>query len=150
MPTFFPVFSTDALSELARQEWEGNFRELERVAFDLFYECDRRQTMPIIDRALVANIVKSWHVPVPGTPAENPLDGMTEAERQKLKDIQQALRKSGFVIADVLKKQAYFKSRPPLKRYLLKHVEKLALDVRDDSRMVRFLGLKGVVSEFGI
>ena len=140
--TFFPVFSSDALFELASHEWEGNFRELERVAFDLFYECDYRQLSMFIDGARVSNIVNTWHVPQIGTSAENAVEGMTEAERQKLKDIQQALRKSGYVIAEVLKNQAYFKSRPPLKKYLLEHVEKLALDIRGDSRMARFLGLK--------
>ncbi|WP_167242577.1 sigma 54-interacting transcriptional regulator [Burkholderia sp. Cy-637] len=139
VPTFFPVFSLDALFELASQEWEGNFRELERVAFDLFYGCDYQQLSTRIDRARVENVVNSSHVP--GNPAGNAADGMTEVERRKLNDIQQALRESRFVIATALKNQPYFRSRPPLKRYLRDHVEKLAADIRGDSRMTRFLGL---------
>jgi DNA-binding NtrC family response regulator len=38
--SFFPIWQQDALSALAGQEWEGNFRELERVAFDLFHWYD--------------------------------------------------------------------------------------------------------------
>lgn len=140
VPTFFPAFSLDALSELASQEWEGNFRELERVAFDLFYESDFRQQSPSIDRLRVVNVLTSWHAQVPGNKAGEAVDGMTDVERRKLNEIQQALRASGFVIANVLKKQAYFRSRPPLKRYLRDHFDKLAVDIRSDSRIVRFLG----------
>lgn len=141
VPTFFPMFTREALTELASQKWDGNFRELERVAFDLFYECDYRQQLPSIDSPRVMNVVKSWHVPLPGNTAGNTADGMTEVDLDMLKTIQKALRDSGFVIAKALKQQGYYKSRPPLKRYLRDHVEKLDADIRNDSRMIQFLGL---------
>ena len=50
VPKFFPVFSLDALAELASHDWEGNFRELERVAFDIYYESDFLQQSIIIER----------------------------------------------------------------------------------------------------
>jgi hypothetical protein len=139
VPTFFPMFSLDALSELTGQEWEGNFREMERVAFDLYYGCDYQQQSMSIDRSRVVEVMKSWCVPVP---TGNAADGMNDAERRKLNDIQKTLRDSGFVIAKVLKNQLYYRSRPPLKRYLRNHIEKLDADIRGDFRMARFLGLK--------
>lgn len=138
--TFFPVFSQEALSELAIQEWEGNFRELERVAFDLFYGCDYQQLSQYFDKNRIVNSVKSWNLQIDGNLEKNSkTEGMTNVEQQKLNDIQQALRKSGFVIASVLKKQPYYRSRSPLKTYLRNHIDKLDKDIRSDSRMVRFL-----------
>lgn len=138
VPTFFPVFSLSALSVLAEQEWEGNFRELERVAFDLFYGCDHQQQSTIIEDTHVKNVMSSWSAL--GRHADSIADGMTEVERRKFNDIQQAIRKSGFVIAKILKNQPYFRSRPPLKKYLRDHIDKLADDIRSDSRMEKFLG----------
>jgi hypothetical protein len=66
---------------------------------------------------------------------------MTELERRKLNDIQRPIRKSGFVIAAVLKSQPYLRSCPPLKMYLRDHVERLAADIRSDTGIERFLGL---------
>ena len=141
VPTFFPVFLPEALSELANQAWEGNFRELERVAFDLYYECDYQQQSISFDRARVAHAVKSWHVSAPGVNTRNCIDGMSDVEQRKLNDIQRALRESSFVISKALKNQPYYLSRPPFKKYLQSHINKLDEDIRRDSRMIRFLGL---------
>lgn len=141
VPTFFSALLPEALSELASQDWEGNFRELERVAFDLYYECDYQQQSISIDRARVRHAVKSWHLTAPGVKTGNCIDGMSEAEQRKLNDIQQALRKSAFIISTVLKNQPYYLSRPPLKKYLQSYIDKLDEDIRGDSRMIRFLGL---------
>jgi hypothetical protein len=42
-----------------------------------------------------------------GNSPGNAADGITEVEQRKLNDIQQALRKSGFVIAKALKTNSY-------------------------------------------
>ncbi len=141
VPTFFPIVLPEALSELANQDWEGNFRELERVAFDIYYECDYQHKSIFIDRARVTHVVKSWHIAAPGVKVKNHIDGMSEAEQGKLNDIQQALRKSSFIISTVLKSQPYYRSRPPLKKYLQSHIDKLDEDILGDSHMIRFLGI---------
>lgn len=142
VPKFFPVFSRDALAELASHDWEGNFRELERVAFDIYYGSDFLQKSIIIDRARVTHAVTSWHATVTGSLAENISDGLNEMDRKKLNDIQQALRDSNFVINRVLKKQPYYKSNKPLKSFLQSHMEILDKDILRDSRMVKFLKLE--------
>lgn len=142
VPKFFPVFSLDALAELASHDWEGNFRELERVAFDIYYESDFLQQSIIIDRARVTHAVTSWHATLPGGLAENISDGLNEMDRKKLNDIQQALRESNFVINRVLKRQPYYKSNKPLKSFLQSHTEILDKDILRDSRMVKFLTLE--------
>lgn len=142
VPKFFPVFSRDALAELASHDWEGNFRELERVAFDIYYESDFLLKSIIIDRARVTHAVTSWHATVTGSLAENISDGLNEMDRKKLNDIQQALRDSNFVINRVLKKQPYYKSNKPLKSFLQSHMEILDKDILRDSRMVKFLKLE--------
>ncbi len=156
--SFFPIWQQDALSVLAGQEWEGNFRELERVAFDLFYwyddfheqdyyprigESDDDSRKPQqIGKAQVEDVLKSWHASASGDPPRDSADGMTTRKREMLEGIQDALRESNFKIANVLKIQPYILSRQTLKRYLRDHVEQLAADVRTDSRMIEFLALK--------
>jgi hypothetical protein len=153
--SFFPIWQQDSLSALAGQEWEGNFRELERVAFDLFYwyddfheqdyyppigESDDDSRKPQqIGKAQVEQVLKSWHAPASGNPPRDSADGMTTRKWKMLEGIQDALRESGFIIAKVLKSQPHFKSRPTLKAYLRDHVEQLAADVRTDSRLIQFL-----------
>ena len=153
--SFFPIWQEDALSALAAQEWEGNFRELERVAFDLFYWYDdfheQNYYPPIgessddswkpqqIGKAQVEHVLNSWHAPASGNPPKDSTDGMTTRKREMLDGIQDALRESGFIIAKALKSQPYIRSYTTLKTYLRDHVEQLAVDVRTDSRMIRFM-----------
>jgi transcriptional regulator with PAS, ATPase and Fis domain len=142
VPTFFPEFSLDALTELASHDWEGNFRELERVAFDIYYETDYLQQSIIIDRARVKHAVTSWHATLLGGLAENISDGLNKMERKKLNDIQQALRESDFIISGVLKRQPYYKSNKPLKSFLQSHADILDKDILSESRMIKFLKLE--------
>jgi hypothetical protein len=61
-----------------------------------------------------------------------------------LEGIQDALRDCSFIIERALKIQPYFRSRPTLRKYLRDHVGQLATDIRNDSRIVRFLALEKV------
>lgn len=141
LPTFFPSFTVEALVELANQEWEGNFRELERVAFDLFYECDFKNKPSLIDNQRVIKIIDSWFIQMPITAEDENKSALDDPQRKKLKDIQDALRKSKFVISKFLngQYQPYYKSRPPLKKYLDMHKDALDFDVLSDSRFVSFM-----------
>lgn len=136
--SFFPILKAEALSTLAKQEWEGNFRELERVAFDLFHRYDDfyEQDSYQIDKLQVENILKSWHVTASYNPPKDNVDGMIALKQGMLEGIQKTLREEGFIISNVLKKQPYFRSRPTLKAYLLANVEQLAADVKADSSMI--------------
>lgn len=138
--TFFPTFLPEALSQLVTQEWEGNFRELERVTFDLFYHCDYKEQEPVINKTNVITAIKSWNLQMNDeSEIDSKTHGMTDVELKKLNEIQQTFRESGFVIASVLKNQLYYKSRPPLKKYLRNNIDKLDDDIRSDSRMAKFL-----------
>ena len=138
--TFFPTFLPEALSQLVTQEWEGNFRELERVTFDLFYHCDYKEQEPVINKTNVITAIKSWNLQMNDElEIDSKTHGMTDVELKKLNEIQQTFRESGFVIASVLKNQLYYKSRPPLKKYLRNNIDKLDDDIRSDSRMAKFL-----------
>jgi transcriptional regulator with AAA-type ATPase domain len=155
--SFFPVWQQDAISTLAGEEWDGNFRELERVAFDLFdwydhfleqdyYPANRQSDDDLrkpkqIGTLQVNNVLKPWRALALGESLKDSVDGVTARKREKLESIQDALRESGFIIAKVLKSQPYFRSRPTLRTYLRDHRDQLAADVRGDSRMIRFLGV---------
>ena len=158
--SFFPIWQQDALCTLAGEEWEGNFRELERVAFDLFdwyddfheqdyyprnWQSDDDSRKPEqIGKLQVENVLKPWRAPAPSNLPRDSADGVTARKREMLEGIQDALRESGFIIAKVLKSQPYFRSRPTLRTYLRDHIDQLSVDVRTDSRMIRFLALSKV------
>lgn len=135
VPTFFPVFTIGSVSELVNQEWEGNFRELERVAFDLFYECDYLHKKPLFDKTDASSICARGI----GQQISEITDGASEASQKKLLEIQQVLRECKFVICRALKAQAYYRSRNAMRGYLCKNIDKLAPDVRSDSRIINFL-----------
>jgi hypothetical protein len=156
--SLFPEWKQEALSALAQQEWEGNFRELERVAYDVFYAYDYHQgdyyphlsesddagQPQQIGRIHVENILRSWFVPASGNRLPSVGDGMAARKQEMLEGIQDALRDCGFIIERALKIQPYFRSRPTLRKYLRDHVGQLATDIRNDSRIVRFLALEKV------
>jgi DNA-binding NtrC family response regulator len=139
--SFFPVFTQEALSELANQDWDGNFRELERIAFDLFYECDSGNKSASIDDLRIKEIINSWNNKTTKLNTSEQTNTLSEAEQRKLKDIQYALRKSEFVIADFIKcqHQSYYKSRVSLRTYLKTHKDFLDTDVINDSRIIKFI-----------
>jgi hypothetical protein len=152
--SFFPLLRQEALSALARQDWDGNFRELERVAFDLFNwyddrheqndytrmgEADESQNPQYIGEPEVTNLLKTSHTWSSSNQQADGVDGMTRRKREMLDGIQDALRESGFIIETALKSQPYFRSRPTLLKYLRDNVEHLAADVRLDSRMIGFM-----------
>jgi hypothetical protein len=141
--SFFPILRSEALSTLAKQEWEGNFRELERVAFDLFHRYDDfyEQDYYQIGKLEVENILKLWNVLASISPPIDSADGMTLRKLEMLQGIQDALRESRFIIDRVLKNQPYFLSRPTLKSYLLENFEQLSPDIKVQSRIIDFLDL---------
>jgi len=161
--SFFPEWKQDALSVLAQQEWEGNFRELERVAYDVFYRYDEYHESDYyphvsgygdagqpqqIGKVHVEDSLRSWFVPASGKQQPGVGDARAALEQNMLEGVQGALRDCGFIIARVLKNQPYIRSRPTLRNYLRDHVGQLASDVRTDSRMVRFLALESVSDRF--
>jgi DNA-binding NtrC family response regulator len=140
-PCFFPLLDMETLDLLAHQEWEGNFRELERVAFDLFQEFDEagHQTDGRLSRLHIERALKSGHSPASYNLPADAIDGMTAPERRKLDEIQKALRDTRFVIRKAMNAQEYIKARETLRTYLRKNVEKLDQDIKKDSRLIAFL-----------
>lgn len=138
--SYFPTFTNDALFELKSHNWEGNFRELERVAFDIFDVIDGRFTSEV-DSEVVKKVIHAWLSKTKAIDSDKTPSGPNEAEQRKIQDIQNALRRSNFVIKTTLngEYQSYFKSRPPLRRYLNKYRSYLDEDVINDSRIIEFL-----------
>ncbi len=139
---FFPVFSSDALFEIKNKDWEGNFRELERVAFDIFYECDFLNGSSEITSRRVIDIINSWYDGDKAIYNQNPKDPVvSSAEFGKLKEIQSAILKCEFIIKDVIngQHQSYYRSRLPLRNYLIKNKHLLDSNILSDSRMRKFL-----------
>ncbi len=138
--SYFPTFTNDALLELKSHYWEGNFRELERVAFDIFDEIDGRLTSEV-DSEVVKKVIHAWLSKTKAIDSDKTPSGPNEAEQRKIQDIQNALRRSNFVIKTTLngEYQSYFKSRPALRRYLNKYRSYLDEDVINDSRIIEFL-----------
>ena len=138
--SYFPTFEKDALLELRRHEWEGNFRELERVAFDLFDE-HKENPMSLITSEKVKNVIKYWESQITTSSLNSSLINKNDSEKAKLNDIQNALRYSDFIIKTALNGdyQSYYRSRPPLKKYLNKNKDLLDHDILNDSRMIKFM-----------
>ncbi len=142
LQTYFPSFEKDALLALQKQSWEGNFRELERVAFDIFYELEKNPSFEITAEQ-VRQVIHKWQSKITGPLLDSTKPNLNESEQQKLNAIQYALRKSGFVIKTVIsgKDQAYYKARESLRKYLKENKDFLDKDILSDSRMIRFMRL---------
>ncbi|MCT6701464.1 sigma 54-interacting transcriptional regulator [Rheinheimera sp. 4Y26] len=140
--TYFPSFEKDALLELQKQAWEGNFRELERVSFDIFFEAEKTPGSEITAEQ-VRLVIQNWQSKITGSPLNTNKTELKESELQKLNAIQHALRKSGFVINTVISggDQAYYKARQALRKYLKENKDFLDKDILSDSRMVKFMKL---------
>lgn len=142
LQTYFPSFEKDALLALQKQRWEGNFRELERVAFDIFYELKKNPSFEITAEQ-VRQVINKWQSKITGPLLDSTKPNLNESEQQKLNAIQYALRKSGFVIKTVIsgRDQAYYKARESLRKYLKENKDFLDKDILSDSRMIRFMRL---------
>lgn len=143
LQTYFPSFEKDALLALQKQSWEGNFRELERVAFDIFYELKKNPSFEITAEQ-VRQVINKWQSKITGPLLDSTKPNLNESEQQKLNAIQYALRKSGFVIKTVIsgRDQAYYKARESLRKYLKENKDFLDKDILSDSRMIRFMRLE--------
>jgi len=146
--SFFPVWDRNVLMTLAQQNWQGNFRELERVAFDLFDMFGRdaeslagSKQAGLITIEHVEEAIRPWRSTASQNLDQSDIGRLPEVERERLDNIQAAIRKSKFVVAQILKNQRYFLSRASLRSFLQSHIEWLDADIKSDSRMVKFLKL---------
>ena len=141
----FPTFTRSSLLELSNQNWEGNFRELERVAFDIFYECDFLNGSNQIEPLSVRSIIDSWTKNITNSKStELSNSDLSSSDLRKLKEIQSAILNCKFIFSKILngEHQSYYRSRPPLKKYLLENIHRLEPDILVDSRMKKFLGIE--------
>lgn len=140
--SMFPELEDGATKRLLEHRWQGNLRELERVASDLFCDCDSTED-PVIRRAQV-DVAIGWFA-VPGAPDRQPAGAVTSAYRTLLADVEEALRLNGFVIERTIRSlekshpMYSLRSRKSLKLFLTKQREKLSEDVRSNPRLLRFL-----------
>lgn len=131
-----------ATARLLEHRWPGNLRELERVASDLFCDCDGTDD-PVIHRAAVDQAIGLFAVP--GMPPAAPAGDVRGNSRTLLADVEDALRTSGYVIEHTIGrlKRSHpmyrLHSRRSLRLFLRQHRERLSEDVRSNRRLVRFM-----------
>lgn len=137
----FPVYTEQAISDLKSYSWPGNFRELERVAFDLFSECDSKNEAEIDDVAVRDALSAFQLASAKGRVRTGRDTGSPQSEI--LSAVERTLRRTKFVISKALPELKCYKlgSRPPLRRFLLENLEQLSEDVSNDASMRRFLKL---------
>jgi len=129
MGSMFPISSPEVIETLVSWEWPGNFRELEKVCADLFYDLDRAgddQVSPaMVARALSHRSVVS----------------ATEASRSLVKIIENALRKERFRLTKTPQHLRAHKIGDvvTLKKRLRQYRDELSSDVRDHPKIARLL-----------
>jgi hypothetical protein len=118
--------------------WPGNLCELERVASDLYWECDTNRETLIEGRHVQANIA-SFKI----TPAGEGSDDTNASPILRL--VEGILRKHKFVIKPALPELKIHKlvQRPRLKMFLRENRSALSADVAGDSRIMRFMKMPG-------
>jgi hypothetical protein len=145
----FPRFTADALAALASHEWPGNFRELERVAFDLYYHTDYMAQSPEFRSANVTHAVDDWDrsacIEDHGAALANTF------EQRKMREVSLALLSAGCIVdrainTDVLKSHK-LGSRRSLRDYLKNNHQLLDPEVANDSRIRAFLKLDSSAGE---
>jgi DNA-binding NtrC family response regulator len=141
MHCLFPNFEPDALSEFVSHDWPGNLRELQRVACDLYWQCDKEKN-PVIDKASVRKAISIFDIWIKKESVERG-DSLSIEDKDILTSVERALRQSGFVIKSTLPKLKRFAmgSRPPLRKYLIENKNNLSPDITKDSRIRNFMKL---------
>jgi transcriptional regulator with AAA-type ATPase domain len=140
--TMFPELEAAAADRLLEHPWPGNLRELERVASDLFCDCDSAGE-PLIAAAQVDSAIRPFAVS--GSPASQPAAGPSHAASGLLADVEHALRAGGFVIEHALgqlrKSHPMYRlrSRRSLRTFLRENREQLSDDVHANPRLRRFI-----------
>ena len=140
LASLFPIFSEHVFSELSLHSWPGNYRELERVAFDLFYDCDVRRTAEVRE-GKVKDAFDTFSLHISEGPALKA--SLDEESNRKLNYVERTLRKHKFVIRNVLPdlKVHHLGSRRTLKGYLIDHQQYLSDDILGDSALRKFMRL---------
>lgn len=144
LAALFPAFAPGTLDRIIAHPWDGNFRELERFAFDLYWRLDKsgvqgKVTMEIVDDELRAAILRTT-----SRAHHEPNSQGEENLIVVLRQIERCLRSENFVIDRVLPHLVPFniRTRSKLKNYLLEHVNKLSQDVRNERAIRSFLKLE--------
>jgi transcriptional regulator with PAS, ATPase and Fis domain len=141
MDCLFPVFEKEALSEFASHDWPGNLRELQRVACDLYWQCDKEKK-PVIDRTSVRKAISIFDIWIKKESIDRG-DSLSIGDKDILTAVERELRENGFVISRTLPKLKRFAmgSRPPLRKYLIENKNNLSPDITKDSRIRNFMKL---------
>jgi hypothetical protein len=140
--SMYPELEDGATRRLQEHRWPGNLRELERVASDLFCDCDSTED-PAISRAQVNRAI-GWFA-VPGVQVTGQAGAAGDAPRSLLVDVEDALRSNGFVIEHTIRSLEKshpmygLRSRKSLKLFLRQQRERLSEDVRSNPRLLRFI-----------
>jgi transcriptional regulator with AAA-type ATPase domain len=143
----FPQIEPDACQRLLEHRWPGNLRELERVASDLFSDCDHKLDETPISREQVDDAIKKFDVAVSLEVPSPAVQGERSAAPTNpvLSGVEEALRGGGFVIGRALERLATthpmytLRSRRSLRRFLNENVESLSADVRSHPKVLRFM-----------
>jgi transcriptional regulator with AAA-type ATPase domain len=151
--SMFPVLASDAEARMLGHSWPGNLRELERVASDLFCECDDNDE-PAISRAQVEAAIRGFSIPEPDLSphVDGPL-GVPRHSSSLLHEVEEALRANGFVIVHTLAllKKTHpmhnLRSHKSLRSFLNENAAQLSTDIRDNRKVRRFMQTSDRVDE---
>lgn len=132
----FPVLQAEAIDALASAEWPGNFRELEKVCADLFYDMDRDEgdyiTLEMVTRTL----------------SHRRFIGSTEEGRTLVRAIEDALRREKYRVTKAPQHLREFKigDVATLKKRLQQYRDELSPEVRNHPKIVGILKRSMTVS----
>lgn len=145
--SMFPVIEEAAAASMLKYTWPGNLRELERVADDIFCDCDNNsEETPVVRKSHVDEAIGQFAMAK--RPAEEPgpsASSVSTGAQTLLSDVESTLRANGFIIARALAqlKKTHpmysLRSRRSLRSFLAENMTKLSDDVRTDRKMLRFM-----------
>ncbi|MCK6532033.1 MAG: sigma 54-interacting transcriptional regulator [Polyangiaceae bacterium] len=137
-----PSFSNELIAVLRRRSWRGNYRELERLAADLFEDLDRSQR----GRAEASLLPSDGVSFAPGDADAVEAEGRAVALRQRSKVVdalERALLLHDFVLSRVVEevelRDYKISTRRTLVRRLIAHETEFSPEVREKSKFRRIV-----------
>ncbi len=136
----FPSFE-DGVADLIRNEnWPGNFRQLERFAYDLYWKLPS-QTTSFIKKELVEKLLAKEKERLPSPRAERNNNSMVTETQRAAEFVESVLIENSMNIEKSCKHFGHYKlkSRPALKLFLNKNIDLFSSNFINDSKISKFM-----------
>jgi hypothetical protein len=140
--SLFPVVDASVAEPIENFRWDGNYRQFERVVSDIHSLNDMRRTC-VIDRILVLEELEEERRRVGCNSPPVCADGRQGLEQKRLRFVEDLLASNQYNIGKTVEALKPLKfglgSRQTLRFFLKEHLGSLRAEIRQDSRIVRFL-----------